>query len=127
MEVAGSLRKKLETIGDVDILVAASNPTPIMNWFTKQPVVEKILSKGEAKSSVLLQEGIQTDLLVVSEKQFEFALCYFTGSKEHNVKIRERAKKRGWTLNEWGLEVVNSTKGPSNNQQEKSSHRSRHL
>lgn len=111
-EIAGSIRRKLETIGDVDILVASDRPKEIMDWFTKQASVEKILSKGEAKSSVLLKEDMQTDLLVVPEKQFGFALCYFTGSKEHSVKLRQLANKQGWTLNEWGLSLINSKKAP---------------
>ena len=102
-EIAGSLRRKLETIGDLDFLVGASHPTSIMNWFTSQPFVERILAKGETKSSVRLKGGIQADIRIVPAKQFAFALCYFTGSKEHNIKLREMSKKRGWTLSEWGL------------------------
>jgi DNA polymerase (family 10) len=102
-EIAGSLRRKLETIGDLDFLVGASHPTPIMNWFTSQPFVERILAKGETKARFRLKGGIQADIRIVPAKQFAFALCYFTGSKEHNIKLREMSKKRGWTLSEWGL------------------------
>lgn len=103
VEIAGSLRRRCETIGDIDFLVAAIEPKSIMRWFTSQPFVARILARGETKSSVILKAGIQADLRVVSEKQFAFALCYFTGSKEHNIKLRERSKKQGWTLSEWGL------------------------
>ena len=102
-EIAGSLRRKLETIGDIDFLVGASDPKPIMDWFTSQSFVDRILAKGDTKSSVRLKGGLQADLRIVPEKQFAFALCYFTGSKEHNIKLREMSKKRGWTLSEWGL------------------------
>lgn len=102
-EIAGSLRRKLETIGDLDFLVASSAPDLIMEWFTTQPFVEQLLAKGETKSSVLLVDKIQADLRIVPEKQFDFALCYFTGSKEHNIKLRQLAQARSWTLSEWGM------------------------
>lgn len=112
-EIGGSLRRKLETIGDLDFLVAASNPSAIMNWFTSQKFVSQILAKGETKSSVLLKNEIQADLRIVSEKEWAFALCYFTGSKEHNIKLRQMAQSRGWKLNEWGMTSQNSkVKGP---------------
>jgi DNA polymerase (family X) len=103
-EIAGSLRRKMETIGDLDFLVATSNPKRVMDWFTSQPLVEKVLGKGQTKASIRLKGGIQADLRAVPESQFAFALCYFTGSKEHNIRLRERSMKRGWTLNEYGLE-----------------------
>jgi DNA polymerase (family 10) len=102
-EIAGSLRRKLETIGDLDFLVAAKDPAPVMKWFTKQPNVERILATGETKSTVRLQSGIQADLRVVPEEQFGFAWHHFTGSKEHNVALRQRALAQGWSLSEWGL------------------------
>jgi DNA polymerase (family 10) len=106
-EIAGSLRRKLETIGDLDFLAASSNPKSVMEWFTTQPFVERVLGKGLTKSSVKLKGGMQADLRIVPATQFEFALAYFTGSKEHNIKLRTRSVKRGWTLSEYGLE-----KGP---------------
>ena len=109
VEIAGSLRRKLETIGDLDILVASSKPKPIMNWFISHPLVASVLTKGEAKSSVRLKKGIQVDLLIVPEEQFGSALCYLTGSKEHSIRIRQRALKKGWTLNEWGLTTKKKT------------------
>jgi DNA polymerase (family 10) len=106
-EIGGSLRRGLETIGDLDFLVGAANPKPIMKWFTTQPFVARVLGKGDTKASVKLQGGMQADLRIVPEKQFGFALAYLTGSKEHNIKMRERAQKKGWTLSEYGME-----KGP---------------
>jgi DNA polymerase (family X) len=112
-EIAGSLRRKLETIGDLDFLVASAHPKPVMNWFTSQSFVARVLGKGETKSSIKLKGGMQADLRIVPSSQFEFALAYFTGSKEHNIKMRERSIKRGWTLSEYGLEAKKfKGKGP---------------
>jgi DNA polymerase (family 10) len=103
-EIAGSVRRGLETIGDLDFVVAATDPKRVMEWFTKNPMVAKVLAKGETKSSVRLEGGMSADLRVVSPSEFSFALLYFTGSKEHTVKMRERAQKRGWSLSEYGIE-----------------------
>ncbi len=100
---AGSLRRGLETIGDLDFLVAAENPEPAMKWFTTQPGVAEVTGHGETKSSVRLKDGMQADLRVVPLKQFYFALHHFTGSKDHNVKMRSRALTQGLSLSEWGL------------------------
>lgn len=108
-EIAGSIRRKLETIGDLDFIVASSTPNPIMNWFTEQPNVEKILAKGSTKSTVLLKNGIQADLRIVPKEQFAFALLYFTGSKAHNIKIRQRAHQLGYSLSEYGLDPLDHT------------------
>ena len=102
-DIAGSLRRKLETIGDLDFLVGAKNPASIMKWFTSQPFVARVLGKGETKASIKLKSGIQADLRIVPEEEYGFALAYFTGSKEHNIRMRERALKRGWSLSEYGL------------------------
>jgi DNA polymerase (family 10) len=107
-EICGSLRRKLETIGDLDFLVSASNPGPIMEWFATQSFVEKVLNRGDTKSSVLTSSGMQADLRIVSEEEFGFALCYFTGSKEHNIKLRSLALKKGWSLSEYGIESKKS-------------------
>ncbi|MBS0626496.1 MAG: DNA polymerase/3'-5' exonuclease PolX [Verrucomicrobia bacterium] len=109
-EIAGSLRRKLETVGDLDFLVAASNPKPIMKWFTSLPGIQRVLASGETKSSVKLEGGIQADLRVVKESEFGYALCYFTGSKEHNIKLRDRALSCGWSLSEYGLAGARKTK-----------------
>lgn len=111
-EIAGSLRRKLETVGDVDLIVSSETPKPIMEWFAKQPRVEKILAKGPTKSTVNLTSGLQVDLRIVSQEQFPFALFYFTGSKQHEIKIRQRANERGFTLNEYGLESLSPDLNP---------------
>jgi DNA polymerase (family X) len=110
-EVAGSLRRHKEIIGDIDILVSAkSNATKkLMDVFTSHPDVSEIIAKGETKSSVLLSSGINCDLRVVTDVEFPFALAYFTGSKEHNVEMRSRAKQFGWSLNEYGFSELGAT------------------
>ncbi len=107
-EIAGSLRRKLETIGDLDFVASSTKPKAVMDWFTQLPEVEKIVAKGETKSTVRLKNGMQADLRIVSPQEFGFALVYFTGSKEHNIKIRNRSLKRGWSLSEYGFEPLNS-------------------
>jgi len=100
---AGSLRRGRETIGDVDLLVATTKPAPIMDAFTSRPGVAKVLAHGETKSSVRLTSGLQVDLRAVAPAAWGAALLYFTGSKEHNVLLRERAQRKGLRLNEYGL------------------------
>ncbi len=103
-EIAGSLRRHRETIGDLDILASSKNPEAVMEFFTALPEVETVIAKGETKSSVNLKgSGIQVDLRVIAEKEFPFALHYFTGSKEHNILMRQRAQDMGMKLNEYGL------------------------
>lgn len=109
VEAAGSLRRKLETVGDLDILVAGEDSKPIMDWFVNRNEVIEVLAHGATKSSVRLQGGIQTDLRVVPMKQFYFALHHFTGSKEHNVQMRSRALSMGYSLSEWGLKLESRT------------------
>ncbi|MCS1410112.1 MAG: DNA polymerase/3'-5' exonuclease PolX [Verrucomicrobia subdivision 3 bacterium] len=101
--LAGSLRRHKEVIGDVDFLVSAKESGVIMEFFTQQPEVESVIAAGETKAGVILEGGIQADLRVVSDTEFPFALAYFTGSKEHNIVMRQRAIKRGLRLNEYGL------------------------
>jgi DNA polymerase (family 10) len=100
---AGSLRRHREVIGDIDILASSKTPAAVLEYFTQQPEVLSVLAKGETKASVLLPGGIQSDLRVVSDAEFPFALLYFTGSKEHNIVMRQRAIERGLRLNEYGL------------------------
>jgi DNA polymerase (family 10) len=102
-EVAGSFRRARETVGDLDFIVGSSHPGPIMDWFTGMEGIEEITAKGETKSSVRLAGGLQADLRVVPDERFVFALHHFTGSKDHNVKMRQRALGRGLSLSEWGL------------------------
>lgn len=101
--VAGSVRRMKETVKDIDVLVISSNPKKIMNVFTTMPSVERILAKGETKSSVVLKQGINSDLRVLNEKSFGAGLNYFTGSKDHNVELRRIAITKGLKLSEYGL------------------------
>jgi len=103
IEIAGSLRRWKETIGDVDILCVSDSPTLVMETFRALPDVATILGAGDTKSSVTLHNGLQVDLRVVEARHWGAALVYFTGSKEHNIPLREWALKRGWSLNEYGL------------------------
>jgi DNA polymerase (family 10) len=100
---AGSIRRMKETIGDIDYLVAASDPEQVMEFFIKMPEVEKVLGRGQAKVFVKLANGIDADLLVVPEESWGSALQYFTGSKEHSVELRKIAIAKGLRLNEWGI------------------------
>lgn len=102
-EVAGSFRRGSETVGDLDYIVASSEPGPIMDWFTTRGNVTEVTAKGETKSSVRFEGGLQADLRVVPDERFVFALHHFTGSKDHNVKMRQRALARGLSLSEWGI------------------------
>lgn len=107
-DIAGSLRRKKEIIGDIDIVLSArdGDRAKIMEVFVSLPDVESVVARGDTKSSVVLKAGIQCDLRVVTDAEFPFALNYFTGSKEHNVEMRSRARKRGLTLNEYGFSRV---------------------
>jgi DNA polymerase (family 10) len=100
---AGSLRRNKEIIGDIDLLASSKKPDGVIEFFVSQPSVIKITAKGPTKASVILEGGIQCDLRVVSDAEFPFALAYFTGSKEHNIIMRQRAIARGLRLNEYGL------------------------
>jgi len=102
-EYGGSLRRFAETVGDIDIVVAASDPGPVMDALVSMSFVERVLGRGESKTSVVSQRGTQVDLRVVAARQLGAALLYFTGSKGHNIKLRQRALARGWTLNEYAL------------------------
>jgi DNA polymerase (family 10) len=102
-DLAGSLRRMAETIGDVDLLVASGSPAPIMDAFTGYEDVDQILARGETKSSVVTRSGLQVDLRVIPNEAWGAAMIYFTGSKAHNVRIREMAVRKGLKLNEYGL------------------------
>lgn len=107
-ESAGSLRRARETVGDLDFLVAAADPQPIMAWFVAYPGVKEVTAQGETKSSVRFESGLQADLRVVPLEQFYFALHHFTGSKEHNVAMRQRALSRGLSMSEWGFKATDA-------------------
>jgi len=103
VSLAGSTRRRKETIGDLDILAASARPEEVMEAFVALPGVVRVLARGTTKTSVVLATGIQVDLRVVEERQFGAALQYFTGSKEHNIALRKLAIARNWRLNEYGL------------------------
>jgi DNA polymerase (family 10) len=100
---AGSLRRWKEVIGDIDLLASSKQPAVVIEFFTSQPGILSVSAKGDTKASVMLEGGIQADLRVVSDAEYPFALAYFTGSKEHNIVMRQRAIARGLRLNEYGL------------------------
>ncbi len=103
VEIAGSIRRRKETIGDIDILVVTKENEAVMDFFTNLENVDKIILKGLSKSTVRLKEDIECDLRVVKEESFGSALMYFTGSKETNIELRKVAIKQGLKLNEYGL------------------------
>jgi DNA polymerase (family X) len=111
-EVAGSLRRSRETIGDIDILVAAKpeDAEAIFDQFVNHELVVEILGRGDTKSSVRTENGRQVDLRIVKPDEFPAALMYFTGSKEHNIVMRQRARERRMALNEYGLFKLNDQK-----------------
>lgn len=103
LSAAGSVRRWKETIGDIDILSTSEDPAAVMNAFTRMPDVKEILMKGPTKSTVVLEGGLQVDIRVVDEESYGAALAYFTGSKAHNIRLREIAVKGGLKLNEYGI------------------------
>ncbi len=103
IEIAGSIRRHKEIVRDIDILVTAEEPKKIHNAFVKYPLAENVSARGDTKSSITLKSGMDCDLRTVSEKEFPFALYYFTGSKEHNVAMRTVVKRGGYKINEYGL------------------------
>jgi DNA polymerase (family 10) len=103
IDMAGSLRRMKETIGDIDILVISKSSQKIMDAFTSMSTVADVLARGETKSSVILRSGIQVDLRILPEGSYGAALHYFTGSKDHNVAMRDRAKRMGLKISEYGV------------------------
>jgi DNA polymerase (family X) len=110
-EAAGSLRRGLETVGDLDFIVAATQVAPVTDWFVSLPGIGEVTARGETKASVRFENGLQADLRLVPDEQFAFALHHFTGSKEHNVQMRQRALSRGLSLSEWGLVPIEERRG----------------
>ncbi len=110
VNVCGSYRRRKETVGDLDFLVSTREPAVVSEFFVKHAMVESVMAHGATKSSVRWKSGIQADLRVVKDTEFPFALNYFTGSKEHNIIMRQRALARGWTLNEYRLAPLGSSK-----------------
>lgn len=103
IEAAGSYRRGQETVGDIDILTVATEVTPVMDRLAEFPELDTILARGDTKMSIRLTDGMQVDLRVVPEESFGAALQYFTGSKQHNVKVRGIAKQKGLKINEYGV------------------------
>ncbi len=101
--LAGSIRRWKEVVRDVDLLVSSKNAVFVMDHFLQAEGIAEVLAKGETKTSVRLRDGMQVDLRVVSDEQFPYALNYFTGSKEHNVALRQVAQKKGLKLSEYGI------------------------
>ncbi|TWU53776.1 DNA polymerase/3'-5' exonuclease PolX [Candidatus Brocadiaceae bacterium B188] len=103
IQAAGSLRRMKETVGDIDILVSGAKGAEIVKAFAKMRGVTQVLAAGDTRGSVRVEEGVQVDVRVVCEDDFGSALQYFTGSKEHNIHLREIAKKKGFKINEYGI------------------------
>jgi DNA polymerase (family 10) len=109
-EFCGSLRRFSETVGDIDVVVVAKDAAVVMDAVVAMPVVDRVLGRGDTKTSVVTPRGLQIDVRVVAAHQLGAALLYFTGSKSHNVKLRTRALARGMTLNEYALTMVDGGK-----------------
>jgi len=103
ISLAGSIRRRRETIGDIDIVAVSEEPLKVMDFFTEMPEVKKVLMKGATRSSVLLSSNLQVDIRVVEKESFGAALQYLTGSKEHNIRLRDLAVDKHWKLSEYGL------------------------
>jgi len=103
VEICGSIRRCKETVKDIDILVAGERDEEISFYFTSMPEIDEVLLRGDTKTSCRLKTGVEVDLRVVSPEAYPYALVYFTGSKEHNVRLRGISRKKGWKLNEYGL------------------------
>ena len=105
-EIAGSLRRRKEVIGDVDLVASSDDPGPLLQRFAEHPGVQDVIALGEAKASVVLHDGMQVDLRVIHPSQWGSLLQHFTGSKEHNVALRERARDQGLSLSEHGFAPI---------------------
>ncbi|MBJ6726240.1 DNA polymerase/3'-5' exonuclease PolX [Geomesophilobacter sediminis] len=103
IEIAGSLRRRKETVKDIDLVATAPDPFAVMSAFVSLPRVDRVLMRGRTRSSITLRDGVQVDLRVVEPESFGAAMAYFTGSKQHNVRLREMAVKRGMKINEYGI------------------------
>ncbi len=104
LEIAGSLRRRRETIGDIDLLATSTDPPATIGVFASLPEVRKVVMKGPTKCTVVVEPGVQVDLRVVAPGSFGAALQYFTGSKDHNIKLRTRARDLGLKINEYGVD-----------------------
>lgn len=111
-DVAGSFRRGKELVNDLDLLAASREPEVVISDFVAHELVDSIIAQGPTKSSVRLKNGLQCDLRVVTSSEFPFALNYFTGSKEHNIRMRSRALERGWSLNEYRFSTTQPDADP---------------
>ena len=112
LELAGSYRRRKETVGDIDLLVQSDDPVPIMERFTSWKQVDEVVGAGDTKGSVVLKSGLEVDLRILPEESYGAALLYFTGSKEHGVALRKRALERGLSINEYAVsELVDGESG----------------
>jgi len=109
-EVAGSVRRKKATIGDIDIVVMTNEPEKVADEFVKMDFVKKVIGKGKEKATVITKDDIQADLRFFSEEEYGAGLLYFTGDKQHNIWLRRIAIKKGMKLNEYGLFEIKSRK-----------------
>ncbi len=119
ISLAGSLRRMKETVRDIDILISSTHPKSVMDFFTGIPQVKEILAKGETKSSILTSGGIQVDLRVVEPENFASCLLYFTGSKDHNIRLRGMAQRMGFKISEYGVFDEKTGKNLAANKEEK--------
>jgi DNA polymerase (family 10) len=103
VDIVGSFRRRRPTVGDIDVLATAEDPETAMEHFCAHGDVKEVLSRGETKSSVVVSDGLQMDLRIVDGTEYGSALVYFTGSKDHNITLRNRAIDRNWKLNEYGV------------------------
>ncbi|RJX17252.1 MAG: DNA polymerase/3'-5' exonuclease PolX [Ammonifex sp.] len=103
VSLAGSIRRCRETVGDIDILASSGDPEKVMDFFTRLPPVAEIITRGATRTSVRTKDGLQIDLRVVPDESYGAALCYFTGSKEHNIRVRELGVRSGLKVNEYGV------------------------
>ncbi len=103
IDIAGSIRRKKETIGDIDMLVVTKQAENAIKHFVQYPKISQILSQGEIRSTIVVNNGIQMDLRIIDPESYGAGLLYFTGAKEHNIELRDLARKKNWKLNEYGL------------------------
>src|SRR5271163_628096 len=120
LSVAGSLRRGREVVKDLDFVASSRRPEEVMDYFVSLPWVKQVTNQGTTKSSVLLKNGMAADLRVVSDQEFPYALHHFTGSKEHNVAMRQRAIAQGKKMSEWGLFEIGAGKKTGAHDEDKS-------
>ena len=105
---AGSLRRGRDTVGDIDLLAIHDSPVQLINAFAGMPIVEQVLGKGKIKATIVTRDAVQVDLRILEARSYGTSLQYFTGSKDHNVKLRSIARQQGFSLSEYALEDIGS-------------------